>query len=134
MKYAVLSFCFSFIRRKRQAIPVLVASIMLFSCTSDSLEDLIPLNPCDTVAITYSGVIQPILEANCYGCHSGNNPRGDVLVDNYEDVRDLAIDGRLGGVVNHEAGYPPMPQMRPQLDTCELYYINTWIELGAPDN
>ena len=131
MKLIYFDISFSLVREKGQLILILVALSLFSSCTKDSIESL---NPCDTVAITYSGVVQPILEVNCYGCHSGSSPRGNVSLDNYDDVKVVALDGRLGGTVNYEPGYSPMPQMRDQLDSCYLYYINTWIEEGAPNN
>ena len=134
MKYLFLKNSFLVIKKKGQIILILVAFIALFSCTYDDEETLFPQHPCDTVAITYSGVVQPILVASCYECHSGLNPQGDVLLDNFEDVRDAAIDGRLGGTINYKPGYPPMPRGRAQLDSCKLYFINTWIEQGTPDN
>ncbi len=134
MKYFEFIISGSHIRVKGQLILLTVAFFLFFSCTYDDEETLNPLNPCDTVAITYSGLIQPILDAHCYSCHSGNNPRADISLEEYEDVRDLAIDGRLGGVINYEAGYIPMPYRRDQLDSCNLYYINSWIEDGAPNN
>ena len=122
---------FNALSMKGHIILTVVAFVLSFSCTKDSMESL---NPCDTVAITYSGAIQPVLEASCYGCHSGSSPQGGVSLDSYDAVRVVAMDGRLAGTVNYEPGYPPMPQRQPQLDSCKLYYINTWIEQGAPNN
>lgn len=128
MKNFVFNIRKSLIREKGQLILFTVALFLIFSCTSDNEETINPDQPCNTVVITYSDVIQPILDANCYECHSGSTPSANISLEDYEDVIDLAIDGRLGGSINHEAGYSPMPYGRGQLDTCELYFINTWIE------
>lgn len=106
----------------------------LFSVSCSKHENTEPKHPCDTIELTYSGVIQPLLEQNCYGCHGNGNSSGDQTLDTYEDVYAAAMDGRLYGVVNHVDGYPAMPYYRPQLDSCSLYFINRWIEEGAPNN
>jgi hypothetical protein len=112
----------------------LVAFALLYSCAYDDEETLNPMGSCDTVDITYSGVIQPLLASNCYSCHSGSSPTGGIRLDSYEYVSEVAMDGSLSGTVNWEPGYPPMPRNLDQLDSCKLYYINTWIEEGYPDN
>ena len=116
---------------------VIVASfftIVGFSMSSSKGENTVSTNPCDTVELTYSGVIQPLLEQNCYKCHSnGKSKRGQKL-DTYEDVYAIAMDGSLHGVVNHVAGYPAMPYFKPKLDSCSLHFINKWIDEGAPNN
>jgi len=89
---------------------------------------------CDTVNITFSGTVQPVIEANCKGCHSGANPSGGVFLETYNDIKTNAQNGKLMGTINHEAGYSPMPQNGEQLSHCNQRAIEKWIEDGMPDN
>jgi len=110
----------------------LIMAFLSLSCSKDN--DTGPKHPCDTIEVTFSGVIQPLLQQNCFECHGDGSTRGDVILDTYEDVNEIVLDGRLYGAVNHLAGYSAMPYFRDQLDSCSLYFINKWIEEGAPDN
>jgi hypothetical protein len=114
---------------------VIVAIITLStgtSCTKDSNDG--PKHPCDTIDVTYSGVIQPLLEANCYECHANGQSRKGVTLGTYDGVYAVAISGQLSGAVNHSAGYSGMPYYRPPLDSCSIYFIDKWIDEGAPQN
>jgi len=136
MKFYNYKISFDLIKEKRQVFSMLVALNLFFSCAYDDEETLILSNPCDTVPVTYSGVIQPILETYCYSCHSSYNPSGGIILDNYEDVRDIALeeDSRLIGSINHEDGYTAMPQRQSKLDSCKLHYFDVWVEQGGPNN
>jgi hypothetical protein len=89
---------------------------------------------CDTVNVTFSGTVWPVIANNCRGCHSGNNPQGGVSLTNYSEVKLIADDGRLASVIAHEAGFTPMPFNQPQLGECQISQILKWIGDGAPDN
>lgn len=103
------------------------------SCSKDD-ENVEPKHPCDTVDATYSGVVQPILEQSCYGCHGNGNMQGGVDLGSYDAVVVSANNGRLSGAINHEAGYKPMPALNPKLDSCDIYLIDKWIDDGALNN
>ena len=89
---------------------------------------------CDTTNVTFSQQVWPVIENNCYGCHSGSNPGGGVSLTNYGDAVSAVNSGRLWGAVNHEAGFSAMPKNLPKLTECELAAIRIWIEDGTPDN
>jgi hypothetical protein len=121
---------------KSNYILLLVILLLPFAFTTSCSEEESsgPINPCDTVDVTYSGVIQPLLAANCYSCHGNGQSRAGVTLDTYEGVYTVAISGQLSGAVNHESGYTAMPYQRQKLDSCSIYFIDTWIEAGAPEN
>ncbi|MGB8358660.1 MAG: c-type cytochrome domain-containing protein, partial [Bacteroidales bacterium] len=51
---------------------------------------------CDTVnPVTYSGIIWPVVQTYCMGCHSGTTPSGGVRLDNYANVSADAASGML---------------------------------------
>ncbi|MBN1186239.1 MAG: hypothetical protein JXB49_28435 [Bacteroidales bacterium] len=113
--------------------------ILLHSCYYDSEEYLFPElnNSCDTLDITYSGTIQPMLQSNCYVCHSNSNAAGlggNIRLEDYEDVKTVADDGRLYGSIAHESGFSPMPRGGSQLNDCIIQQTKIWIDNGAPNN
>lgn len=104
----------------------------LSSCYYDNEEDLYPQStPCDTINVTYSQTIAPIMSNSCDFCHGGSAPQANVITDNYDDLKIIADDNRLWGSVNHESGYSPMPKDRPQLSDCDLKKIRIWLDNGA---
>jgi uncharacterized membrane protein len=89
---------------------------------------------CDTLNVTYSGKIKPILDGKCTGCHSGSSPSGGISLSAYNGVQAVALNGRLFGAVNHSAGFVPMPQGGNKLPQCEIDAIRIWTDAGAPNN
>jgi len=112
---------------------IVVLMILSFtSCYYDNEEELYPQSvPCDTLNVTYSQTIAPIMSSSCNFCHGETAPSGNVITDNYDDLKNIADDGRLWGSVNHESGYSPMPKDRPQLNDCDLTKIKVWLDNGA---
>jgi hypothetical protein len=105
------------------------------SCYYDNEKDLYPTPPsCDTVNITYSGTVAPIMATNCNACHGTANPSGGVITDNYNDLKTIVDNGSLRGAINHLPNYSPMPQGGNKLNDCDLTKIGIWIDNGAPNN
>lgn len=100
---------------------------------ADNLQcDEIP--DCDTIAVSYSTIVNPILVTHCVGCHGTTNPSGGVSLKTYEGVRSVAMNGRLAGAINHQAGYIAMPFNLDKLPNCEISQITSWINQGALNN
>lgn len=87
---------------------------------------------CDTTTVTYSGFMQPLIEAYCKGCHSGASPQGGLSLATYAEVKAIAQSGRLYGSVTHQPGYSPMPKGGAALPACSVSKIKRWINLGMP--
>jgi len=108
------------------------------ACYYDSEEDLYPPadNGCDTTQVTFAMSVIPILEDNCYACHSNANAAlsGNVRLEEYNDVMIQVTNGNLLGSITHSTGFLPMPQGAPRLDDCRIAIIQQWIESGSPDN
>jgi hypothetical protein len=117
---------------------ILILFMMLLSaCYYDIQEELHPellSSLCDTSDITFSGVVSNILSTNCVSCHRQNLASGSVMLDNYNDVRSVALDGRLIGTIDHQDGFVPMPQNLPLLSECDRTIIKNWVVSGSPDN
>ncbi len=93
-----------------------------------------PEPPCDTLNVTFSESIWPVVNTWCLGCHSGGNPEAGLRLENYDQVAAIANDGRFFGTVNHDPGYVGMPFESPKLSDCTIATIRIWIENGAPNN
>ncbi len=89
---------------------------------------------CDLTQVSYSGTVQPILQQYCMGCHSAVLPSGGVSFGSHSGVQQVALNGRLVGVITHAAGYPAMPQGGGKLSACNIDRIRTWVERGAPND
>ena len=116
-------------------LPVLVA---LSACTYDSAEELLSQAPsapaCDSLAVSFSGSVAPLLQQRCVSCHNASLRNGNVSLESYAQVQRVATDGRLMGVITHAQGYPPMPQNGPKLSACEIARIRQWVRSGMPNN
>lgn len=91
-------------------------------------------NNCDTLNVSFAVHIQPLIQNNCTGCHSGIQPQGGVRLDSYATIAAAAASGRLLGSVMHSPGYAAMPQGAPKLDNCKITQIKKWIDNGTPNN
>jgi hypothetical protein len=107
--------------------------VLLSSCYYDKEETLYGLT-CDTAAVSYNASIVPVLTSNCISCHGGAFPSSSIRLDNYTNVRAMAVSGRLLGAVSHADGYIPMPQNATKLSDCTITRFRIWINSGAPNN
>jgi hypothetical protein len=57
-----------------------------------------------------------------------------VILETHRQVKALADNGTLAGVITHSSGFSPMPKNAPQLSQCNIDAILQWIEPGAPNN
>lgn len=89
---------------------------------------------CDTLNVTYSGTIVPLLQARCTSCHSGSSPSGGLNLTQWSVVNTVALDGRLEGSVRRLPTFAAMPPSGPQLNACRIRQIQLWIAQGAPNN
>lgn len=97
-------------------------------------ENLVCQNICgDTVNITYTISVKPIIDNKCVGCHSGTSPQGGINLAGFNAIKTQVDNGKLWGSVNHSSGFSPMP-VGGTLSTCELTQIHKWITMGAPNN
>jgi hypothetical protein len=111
-------------------------TLLVIGCSKTSEDQLTTPTPsqCDTVNMTYSGDVQPILQANCYSCHGNGSANGGITLDSYAGVKSVADNGILIGVITHASGFPPMPQGGAKLSDCDINKITSWINRGAIDN
>ena len=107
----------------------------LSSCSYDNEEELYPVEvivPTDT--ISYTDVILPIVETNCYVCHQTGATCGDINLEGYENLVVKVEDGAFLGSIKHEDNYSPMPQGANKLSDSQIEKISLWIDQDYPNN
>lgn len=121
--------------------------VFTFSCTYDKAMEVSPETPevPEEASISYELDIQPIIEANCYSCHSATatHPErpGYAFLDTYEGLKKYALKQSTSNssMTTLQARlrfieYPGMPFKEDPLPESEIQKIEAWIKLGAPDN
>jgi uncharacterized membrane protein len=86
---------------------------------------------CETVNVTFTQHIQPLIEQKCLNCHRGNTPSGGVNLSTHAGVETVALNGRLMGAVTHSTGFTAMPFGGQKLADCQIEMIKIWIDRGA---
>jgi hypothetical protein len=112
-------------------------SCILFSCAYYSEEELYgneEINPCDTVTVTYTLDVLPVLQSTCYPCHNQSFSSGGVILEGYNQTKAIAESGRLLGAISHAQGFSPMPKNGAKLASCDITKISRWIKAGMPQN
>ena len=107
--------------------------ILVSSCYNDKKEELYDYSNfvCDTSSVTYLMDIKPILEDNCYRCHSGGRLEGTLDLSKYNQVKNKATNGRLMKAIKGIGSFQVMPPDAPTLSDCNILKIETWIANGA---
>lgn len=118
---------------------ILVIAGMFAGCYYDSEEQLYPVLDltCDTTGITFSKSILPLLQTNCYRCHStaaSAASGGSINLENYTSLKQLVTGGNFYGSITHDPRRSPMPKGGVKLDTCSIAKIKIWIDKGALNN
>jgi hypothetical protein len=115
----------------RFVVALLLMYVMVTtSCKYDNKEDLNGKSSCDTSVVTYENIKKP-LEQQCYGCHSGGFPGGNVSLQDYQSLKTYATQNRriLLGAVKHD-GASPMPKGGQKWDACTIQKLEAWINQG----
>lgn len=89
---------------------------------------------CDTLNVTYSGTIAPLVAQRCGGCHGGGSPQGGLNLGSWTTLNAVASDGRLARSIRHQPGAPAMPPSGGMLPDCRIRQFLIWIDAGAPNN
>lgn len=118
---------------------LILAAAFIAGCHYNSEEKLYPedVNNCDLDNVTFSATIAPLLQANCYACHSNANAASSgegIRLQNYADVQVLAKNGKLMGVVKHASGFPAMPKDANKLSNCNISKLQKWVDDGILNN
>jgi hypothetical protein len=120
-------------------IAALIFTAVIGGCYYDNEERLYPDagSGCDTLNVTFSKSVLPILQTNCLSCHGAANYTANGGGLNFEDftlVKAVAEGGMLLGAITHNPSYSPMPKNGAKLDTCSISKIKQWIDAGSINN
>ncbi len=89
---------------------------------------------CDTInPVTFSGILWPILQSGCTGCHSGTAPSGGVSITGYNDVSALAASGSLINALKG-IGVPRAMPPGAAFSTCRIRQFEIWVNNGHLNN
>jgi hypothetical protein len=125
----------------KRLLPVFVTFVTILlislSCYYDNEEALYPsLNSsCDTISVTFSGKIKPILANSCLSCHSNATAAAagaNIRLEDYTDVKPRTT--AIAGSIKHTGTYSPMPKNGGKLNSCPITQFDIWMKNGAPDN
>ncbi len=140
MEHPTINTKMKTVRRKILYLLMLLGStIMIHGCYYDVGEELYPATNissanCDTSNATYSSKVLSIIQNNCYSCHSGSAPSGNVNLQGYANLKIYVNNGKLMGTITHAAGFSPMPFGGNKLSTCDIATIQKWINNGSLNN
>lgn len=117
----------------------LLVTAFVGGCYYDNEEYLYPKIDlsCDTINVTFSKSILPILHTNCLGCHDAADYAsmgGNINLEDFTTIKRLVVGGNFYGAVTHNPLRSPMPKGGAKLDTCSITKIKIWIDKGALDN
>jgi uncharacterized membrane protein len=85
---------------------------------------------CDST-FAFAADILPIIENNCTGCHSGNDPEAGLMLVTHSDIQTAVISNGLMARVNNSDN--PMPPSN-ELSDCIKSQLQSWIDDGMPNN
>jgi mono/diheme cytochrome c family protein len=122
---------------KKKIISIIMTGIsasLFTQCYYDNEQVLYGEQKCSSDVSTYSGKVSSIIQSNCITCHSASVQSGGVTLETYQQIKTLADNGTLAGVITHSSGFFPMPKNAPQLSKCNIDAILQWIEAGSPNN
>jgi len=119
---------------KKLVLPLVF--FILSGCYYDSEEALYGkpgTGVCDTSVSKFSTQVKPILQSNCYVCHSNTNAPSSgsgIKLQDYADVKVYADNGKLVSSIEHTSNFP-MPKGGGTLSACDISMIKAWITKGA---
>ena len=88
---------------------------------------------CGTInTVTFSGIIWPIIQSTCSGCHSGSSPSGNIPLGSYNNVASVASNGLL---IKSLKG-TNVTRMPPSgsFSVCKIRQFEIWVNNGFLNN
>lgn len=93
-----------------------------------------PSEICDTLDISYSSDILPIIDLNCLVCHNQSSALGDIVLEPHPELQNYALNGNLLCSIEHISGCSEMPKNASKLLECDIEKIKIWVNEGALEN
>ena len=102
---------------------------------NEGKQNTICVNNCDTLSVTYTKSIAPVLQNYCLGCHNTTNAissGGGILLDNYQNVKTQAISGHLLCSLDWSSTCSKMPKGNTPLSFCDIRKFIIWNKNNCP--
>lgn len=114
---------------KKQSIKLIILalfSLLLNSCTNDSLSDLTTVE--DIESVTYTQNVKSIIDNNCIVCHGSTPTNGAPMsLTTYTFVKQAVINrGLLDRISRAEGTSGAMPFGGPRLSQTNINVIIKW--------
>lgn len=63
---------------------------------------------CDTIGgAKFATFVQPIVQNQCQGCHTGSGTGGGIKLTNYTEIKTSVLQARFGAVLFNQAIFQP---------------------------
>ncbi len=115
---------------KKNILSISMLAILIIASCSD--EESTPSkddnNGNDSITVSFSKDIKPIIDAKCIYCHKSTSPQ----LSTYDQIAQNAE--RILGAIKHESGYKPMPQGGAKLADSLINKFEIWVSNGKPNN
>ncbi|MFN0036016.1 MAG: hypothetical protein ACKVUS_13215 [Saprospiraceae bacterium] len=108
-----------------------LAAFAQTSCYYDNEVEQYGTTPCDTVAISYSQDILPIIQANCISCHAPGGEQEGSPFTSYDELKNYTDNRQIVERVNGVGGVMPPTGA---ISECNQLKIEAWVNAGAPEN
>lgn len=112
---------------------ILLSSFLIVSCTNSSPDDLTDNTPI-TELVKYNTNIAPIIQSQCLQCHNSAAPSGNLVLEDYTDVRTSTETGSLIDRITRNAGDPLVMPLTGPLPASSINLILQWQTDGYLEN
>ena len=113
-------------------------SMITTSCYKDNEEELYPyVSDCDTMEVSFSSGVEPILTSFCYACHDQVNNASlasGINLEGYDNVIAQIDAGVFQSSIEQDGNASYMPKNSNKLANCNISIIRNWINEGANNN
>jgi len=114
-------------------IVIALLPFLVFGCYTKNVSDFQPIITIpDSVVITYTNNVKPIITTNCSfssSCHSSAS-----IVFGLDDYTSTKSNGDLiVKAINHTAGTSPMPKGGSKLSSSDIATIEKWVQTNYPN-
>lgn len=118
-------------------LTLLMGLSYLSSCYYDVEQELYPPNPCDVTSVSFSNQITTTLQTYCMNCHSNaasSNSGGGISLEGYNSVKVYVDNGKFLSSITHNGTSSAMPKGGSKIPTCNISFVQAWINGGALNN
>src|SRR5262245_26040317 len=104
---------------------------LISGCAYDKSDQVYPKpQGCDTIDVSLKTDLTPIMEVNCFRCHSSTNAPivgGNYNLQDYNTISEAALNGKLLSSIRQDGILaPPMPADGGKLSDCDINKFAAW--------